>query len=113
MDNLLRTDYVDILKCRRKLEQFSWSKNDNNYLGVNVIVLNKDDNLEFWLKQKLTIGNTDCDHSIELRNQLTVAAEKFRKEANLSPVQVGPESNDTCIQIKLAHEIINVVHCPR
>ena len=49
VDNLTCTDYVDFGKCQDRIGQFSWSKNDFNYLVVKLKVFRKDDKKEFRL----------------------------------------------------------------
>ena len=46
-DKLTCTDYVDFGKCQDRFGQFSWSKNDSNYLDVKLKVFRKDDKREF------------------------------------------------------------------
>ena len=47
LDKLTCTDYVDFGKCQDRFGQFSWSKNDCNYLEVKLKVFKKGDNQEF------------------------------------------------------------------
>ena len=47
LDQLTCTDYKDFGKCQDRFGQFSWSKNDSNYLEVKLKVFKKDDNKEF------------------------------------------------------------------
>ena len=46
-DKLTCTDYVDFGKCQDRFGQFSWSKNDCNYLEVKLKVFKKGDNQKF------------------------------------------------------------------
>ena len=76
-DKLTRTDYVDFDKCQDSFEQFSWSKNDSNYLDVKLKVLKKDDNKEIQLIQNLTKGEAEFTQFTRMRNQLVNAAGKL------------------------------------
>ena len=59
LDKLTCTDYVDFGKCQDNSGQFSWSKNDSNYLDVKLKVFKNDDNKEFRLVQILMMGEAD------------------------------------------------------
>ena len=52
LDKLTCTNYVDFGKRQYIFGQFSWSKNDSNYLDVKRNVFKKDDNKELRLVQK-------------------------------------------------------------
>ena len=56
LDKRICTDYVDFDKFQDRFGQFSWSKNDSNYLNVKIEVFRKDDKKEFPLVQNLTMG---------------------------------------------------------
>ena len=77
LEKLACTDYVDFGKCQDRFGQFSWSKNDSNYLDVKLKVFRKDDKKEFRLVQNLTMGEADFNQFMRLRNQLVNAAEKL------------------------------------
>ena len=109
LDKLTCTDYVDFGKCKDRFGQFSWSKNDSNYLDVKLKVFRKDDKKEFRLVQNLTMGETDFNQFMRLRNQLVNAAENFAREENLTPVLIPTMSKDIDEQLELAHKVINVV----
>ena len=68
LDKLTCTDYVDFGKCQDRFGQFSWSRNDSNYLDVKLKVFKKDDNKEFGLVQNLTMGEEDFNQFMQLRN---------------------------------------------
>ena len=76
---------MDFGKCQDRFGQFSWSKNDSNYLDVKLKVFNKDDNKEFRLDQSLTMGETDFNQFMGLRNPLVNAAENYAREKNIDP----------------------------
>ena len=87
LDKLTCTDYVDFGKSQDRFGQFSWSKNDSNYLDIKLKVFKKEDkNAEFRLRQNLSMGEADFNQFIRQRNQLVVAADNFLREQNLSPV---------------------------
>ena len=109
LDKLTCTDYVDFGKCQDRFGQFSWSKNDSNYLDVKLKVFRKDDNKEFRLVQNLTMGEADFNQFMRLRNQLVNAAENFAKEESLTPVLIPTMSRDMNEQLKLAHKIVDIV----
>ena len=109
MDKLTCTDYVDFGKCQDRFGQFSWSKNDSNYLGVKLKVFRKDDKKEFRLVQNLTMGEADFIQVMRFRNQLVNAAENFAREENLTPVLISTMCRDMDEQLKLAHKVVDVV----
>ena len=109
LDKLTCTDYVDFGKCQDRFGQFSWSKNDSNYLDVKFKIFKKDDNKEFQLVQNLTMREGDFNQFMRLRNQLVNAAENFAGEENLTPLLIPTMSKDLDEQIKLAHKVIDVV----
>ena len=109
LDKLTCTDYVDFGKCQDRFGRFSWSKNDSNYLDVKLKVFRKDDKKEFRLAQNLTMGETDFNQFMRLRNQLVNAAENFAREENLTPVLIPRMSRDMDEQLKLAHKVFDVV----
>ena len=109
LDKLTCTDYVDFGKCQDRFGQFSWSKNDSNYLDVKLKVFRKDDKKEFRLVQNFTMGEADFNQFLRLRNQLVNAAENFAREENLTPVLIPTISRDMDEQLKLAHKVVDVV----
>ena len=109
LDKLTCTDYVDFGKCQDSFGQFSWSKKDSHYLDVKLKVFKKDDNKEFRLVQKLTMGETDFNQFMQLRNQLVLVAENYAREENFSPVLIAAMSKDMDEQLKLTHKVVDVV----
>ena len=89
--------------------QFFWSRNDSNYLDVKLEVFRKDDKKEFQLVQNLTRGEADFNQFSQLGNQLINAAENFAREENLTPSLISTMSKDMDQQLKLAHEVVDVV----
>ena len=109
LDKLTCTNYVDFGKCQDRFGQFSWSKNDSNYLDVKLKVFMKDDKKEFRLVQNLTTGEADFNQFMRLRNQLVNAAENIAREENLTPVLIPTMSKDMDEHVKLAHEEVDAV----
>ena len=69
----------------------------------------EDKNAEFRLRQNLSMGEADFNQFIRQRSQLVVAADNFLREQNLSPVLQTTLSKDMEEQLKLVHEVIDVV----
>ena len=57
IDRLFCTDFVDFGQSHDKIEFFSSSGTDTNYLDVKRKVFKKDDNKNFRLVQNLTTGS--------------------------------------------------------
>ena len=91
----------------RQIGQFSWSRNDSNYLEVKLKVFRKDDKKDIRLVQNLTLGEADCNQFMRLRNQLVNAAENFARKENLTPVLIPTMCKDE--QLKLAHKVVDLV----
>ena len=110
LDKLACTDYVDFGKCQDRFGQFSWSKNDSNYLDIKLKVFKREDkNAEFRLRPNFSMGEADFNQFIRQRNQLVVAADNFLREENLSPILQSTLSKDMEEQPKLVHKVIDVV----
>ena len=109
LDKLTCTDYVDFGKFQDRFGQFSWSKNDSNYLDVKLKVFRKDDKKEFRLVQNLTMAEADFNQFKRLTDQLVHAAENFAREENLTPLLIPTMSRDMDEQLKLAHKVVDVV----
>ena len=101
---------MDFGNCQDRLGQFSWSKNDSNYLDVKLKVFKKDDNKEFRLVQNLTMGEADFNQLMRLRNQLVNAAENVPREENLTTMLIPITSKDIDQQLKLSHKVVDKVH---
>ena len=113
LDKLTCTDDVDFGKCQDRFGQFSWAKNDSNYLDIKLKMFKRQGkNAEFRLRQNLSMGEADFNQFIQQRNQLVVAADNFLKEQNLSPVLQSTPSKDMDEQLKLVHKVIDVVDRP-
>ena len=113
LDKLTCTDYVDFGQSQDRFGGFSWSKNDSNYLDIEVKVFKREDkNAEFRLRQNFSLGEADFNQFIRQRNRLVVAAYNFLREQNLSPVLQSTLSKDMDQQLKLVHEVIDVVDRP-
>ena len=109
LDKLTCTDYEDFGKCQDRFRRSFWSKNDSNYLDVKFKVFRKDDKKEFRLVQNLTMREADFNQFMRLRNQLVKTAEHFAREENLTPVLIPTMSRVMDEQLKLAHEVVDVV----
>ena len=109
LDKPTCSDYVHSGKCQDRFGRFSWFKYVSDYLDVKLNVFEKDDNKEFPLVQKLTMGEADFNQLMQLRNQLVLAAEDFARKGILSPVLILTISNDKDEKLKLAHEVVDVV----
>ena len=113
LSKLACTDYVDFGKSKDRFGRFSWSKNDSNYLDINLKVFNREDkNAEFRLRQNLSMGEADFNQFIRQRNQLVVAGDNFLREEKLSPILQSTLCKDMEEQLKLFHKVIDVVDCP-
>ena len=77
LDKLTCTDFLDFGKCQETFGRLSMSKNDSKYLDVKLKVSKKNDNKEFRLVQKLTMGEADFNLVMRLRNQLVIAEKKL------------------------------------
>ena len=109
LDKLTCTDYVVFGKCLDKFGQFSWSKNDSNYLDLKLKVFRKDDKKEFRLVQNCAVGEGNFKQFMRLRSQLVNAAENFAREEKLTPVLIPTMSKNMDEQLKLAHKVVDLV----
>ena len=112
LDRLACTDYADFGKRQDRFGRISWSKKLFVYLDVKLKMFKRDENKQFRLTQNLTMGETDFNHFIRLRNQLVVAVRDFSREENLPPVQVKLLAKDMEEQLKLTHKVVEVVDRP-
>ena len=113
LDKLSCTDYVDFGKCQERFGQYSWTKNNSNYLDVKQKLFKRGDKVsEFRLRQIVSMGEAGFNQFIRQRNQLVVAADNFFREQKLSQVLQSTLSKDTEEQLKLVHKVIDVVDCP-
>ena len=113
LDKLTCTDYVNFGKSQDRFVQFSWTKNDSNYLDIKLKVFKREDkNAEIRLRQNLSMGEADSNQFIWQRSQLVVAPDNFLREQKLSPVLQSTLSKDKEEQPKFVHKVIDVVNCP-
>ena len=113
LDKVTCTDYVDFSKFQDRFGQFSWTKNDPNYLDNKLKVLKREDkNAEFRLRESLLMGEADFNQFFRRRNQLVVAADNFLRADHLSPVLQSTLSKGMEDQLKLVQKVIGVVDCP-
>ena len=101
---------MELVGCQDRLGHFSWSQNDSNYLDVNLKVFKKDDKKELQLVRNLTMGDAGFGKFMGLRNQLSIAAENYAREENMSPLLIPTMSKDMVEQLRLAHNVVYVVH---
>ena len=114
LDKLTCTYYVDFGKSQDRFGQFSWSKNDPNYLDIKLKVFKRENkNAEFHLRHILPIRAADFNQFIRRRNQLVVAADNYLGEHNLLPLLQSTLSKDMEEQLKLVHKVIDIVDCPK
>ena len=92
-------------KSQDRFGQFSWSKNDSNYLDTKLKVFKKD----FRLVQNFTMGEANFNQFTRLRNQLDNAAKNFAREKNLTPMLIPTLSKDMNEQLKRVHKVVDVV----
>ena len=113
LDKLTCTNYVDFGSSSDRFGQFSWTKNDSNYLDIKLKVIKREDkNAKFRLRQNLPMWEAGFNQFIRQRNQLVVTADNFLREQNLSPVLQSTLSRDMEEQLKLVHKVIDVFDCP-
>ena len=113
LEKLTFTDYVDFGKCQDRFGRFFWNKNDSNNLDIKLKLFKREDkNAEFQLRQNLSMGEAEFHQFIRQRNQLVVAAGNFLREQNLLPVLQSTLSKNMEEQLKLLHEVIDVVDRP-
>ena len=112
LDKLAWTDYVDFGKCQDRFGRFSWSKKSFDYLDVKLKVFKRNENKQFRLAQNLSMGEADFFQFIRLKNQLVVAVRDFSKKENLPPVKVKLLAKDMEEQLKLTHQVVEVVDRP-
>ena len=104
---------MDFGKSQDRFGQFFWSKNDSNFLDIKLKVFKRQEKIaKFRLRQNLTMGEADFNQFIRQRNQLVVAADNFLTEQNLSLILQSTLSKDMEEQLKLVHNVIDVVDCP-
>ena len=107
------TNYVDFGKCQERFGRFSWTRNDSNYLDLKPEVFKREDgNAEFRQRQNFSLREADFKQFIRQTNQLAVAANNFLREQNLSPVLQSALSKDMEEQLKIVHEVIEVMDRP-
>ena len=94
LEKLTCTDYLDFGNYQDRFRQFSWSKKDSKYLDVEFKVFKKDENQEFRLVEKPTMGDADFNQFMRLRKQLVSVAENFAREENLTPVLIPTLSKE-------------------
>ena len=112
LDKLACTAFVDFGKCQDRFQRISWSKTSFEYFDVKPKMFKRVDTKHFRLAQNLTMGEADFIQFMLLRNQLVVAVRDFSKDENLPPGQVKLLRKDIEEQLKLTHNIVEVVDRP-
>ena len=84
LNKLACTNYVDFGKSQDRFGRSSWSKNDSNYLDIELKKFRTEKNAEFRLRQNLSMGEADFSQFIRQRNQLVVAADNFLRERKVA-----------------------------
>ena len=113
LDKLTCTDYVDFGERQDRFGRFSWTRNDSEYLDINLKVFKREDKTaHFRLRQNFSMGEADFNQFIRQRNQLVVAANNFLREQTLPPFLQSTLSKDMEEQLKLIHKVIDVVDRP-
>ena len=112
LEKLACTDYVDFGKSQDRFERISWSKTCFDYLDVKLKLLKKDENKVFRLAQNLTMGETDFNQFLRLRNHLVVAVQDFSRGKNPPSVQIKQLANDLEEELKFRHNVVEVVDRP-
>ena len=98
-----------LVNAKTDLDEFLGPKSFD-YLDVEVF--KRDENKQFQLTQNLTMGEADFNQFIRLRRQLVIAVRDLSKEENLHPVQVKLLAKDMEEQLKLTHNVVEVVDRP-
>ena len=102
-------NYLDFDKNQDRFGWLPWSKNNTIYLDVKLKVVERDHNRDFCLIENLTRGEADFNRSIRLRSQLVIVTVNFVRIENLPPVLIPKMFKDSDGQLKLAHEVTDVV----
>ena len=114
LDNLACNNYVDLGRCQDRFGRISWSKNDSNYLDINLIEFTRENKKpEIRPRQNFSMGEADFNQFIRQRNQLVVAADNFLREQSLLLLLQSTLSKDMDEQLKVVHKVIDIVGCPK
>ena len=101
-----------LASVKTDLDDFLGPKMTPTTCKLNKVFKREDKNVEFRLRQKLSMGEADFNQFIRQRNELVVAADNFLREQHLSPVLQSTLSKDMEEQLKLVHKVIDVVDRP-
>ena len=113
LDWLICTDCVNFGKNK---DRFGF-----NSFGPNMIpntwiqkfkVSPRNGNRDFCLVQNPKIGEADFKQFMWLRNKLVIAAWNVGREEKLSTLLIPTRSNYKYEQLKLVHNVVDVVECP-
>ena len=101
-------------KSLDRFGQLSRTKNDSNCLDIKLKVFKREDkNAEFRLRWNFNMGENDFNQFIWQTNQLVVEANLFFREQKLPPFLQPALSKDMEEQLKLVHNVIDIVDCPK
>ena len=109
LNSLICNKFVDFGKWKDSFGQFSWSKNDSNYLDVKLELFKMYDNRDLHLVLNFTMGDSIVNQFMRLRSQLALEAENFGREKNSSTVVITTMSKDLEEHFKLTHKVIDVM----
>ena len=109
LGKLVFSTCVDFGGCHDRSRQFVWSNNDSKYLYVKLKVFKRYHNKEFGVVQNVTRVEAEFNQFMRLRNQVVIEAENFAQEETLSPVRIPRLSKVMDEQVKLAHNVVDVV----
>ena len=104
LDKLACIDYVDFGKCQERFGQFSWTKNDSNYLDIKLKVFKEEDkNAGFRLRQNVTMGEADFNQFIGQKSTSCCSRHfsqrtKFVSSSSIYTVQRHGRAVEACSQ---------------
>ena len=101
---------MDFGQNQDRFGQLSRTRNDSNYLDIKLKVFKRENKkAEFRLRQSFNMGEGDFNQFIRQRNQLVVKADIFFRQQNLPPFLQPTLSKDMEKQLKLVHNVIDIV----
>ena len=103
--SLLFSDNVDSRKCRDRLVEVFWSKNDSDFLNVDFKVLTKNGHGIFRLVQTIKTREASFNQIMRLKNLLHVAVKNFTRQKNLFTKLIPTLCLDVADKPKLADKV--------
>ena len=88
LEKLTSTDSVDFGKCRDRFGELCWSKNDSNYLDLELNAFKKNNSRVFCLVQNFITEEAEFNHIMGLRTHLVNGAENVASQVKPSPVPI-------------------------